>query len=141
MRVRCPCGSSLFLVHTPPPKTPPGLRKVYLICDKCRKIWKLQDASLPDTDAYGVLKSENELQPSTVNQATRTTITLKRLEASTMPTNASSPRSLRSADKIPLTPKTVANNVVKPSLDSRAENPLNWNAERMRSIREPKNGP
>ncbi len=134
MRVRCPCGSSLFLVHTPPPKTPLGLGKVYLICDKCRKIWKLQDASLPDTDAYGVLKSENELQPSTVNPAARTTITLKRLEASTMATSASSPRSLRSAYKKPLAPKAVADNVVKPSLDGRAENPLNWNVERMRSM-------
>lgn len=61
MRVKCPCGSSLFLVHTPPAKTESDLKKVYLVCGKCRKLWKLQDAELPDIDEAGVLKSESEV--------------------------------------------------------------------------------
>lgn len=61
MRVKCSCGSEVFLVHTPPANTEPSVRKVWLICEKCRKIWKLQDASLPDVDSSGVLKSENEI--------------------------------------------------------------------------------
>jgi hypothetical protein len=61
LRVKCPCGSHLFLVHTPPPKTEPSQRKVYLICEGCRKIWKLQDAQLPDVDENGVLKTKNEV--------------------------------------------------------------------------------
>jgi hypothetical protein len=61
LRVKCPCGSHLFLVHTPPPKTEPSQRKVYLICEGCRKIWRLQDGYLPDVDENGVLKTENEV--------------------------------------------------------------------------------
>lgn len=61
MRVKCSCGSDIFLVHTPPANTEPSLRKVWLICEKCRKIWKLQDASLPDVDENGVLKTKNEV--------------------------------------------------------------------------------
>lgn len=64
MRVKCPCGCTVFLVHTPPPKTAPGLRKVYLVCEKCQKLWKLQDAILPDVDEYGVLKSDSLTNPA-----------------------------------------------------------------------------
>jgi hypothetical protein len=64
MRVECPCGSSLFQVYAPPPKTKPGQREVYLICEGCRKTWKLKSASLPEVDDQGVLKSHTkEVQP------------------------------------------------------------------------------
>jgi hypothetical protein len=62
MRIKCPCGSHLFLVHTPPLGTEPNLRKVYLICEQCRKIWRLQDGYCPDVDVNGILKPECEVR-------------------------------------------------------------------------------
>ena len=61
MRISCPCGCNVFHVHTPPAKTPACLRKVYLACKKCGRLWRLQDASLPDVNEQGILKTENQV--------------------------------------------------------------------------------
>jgi hypothetical protein len=55
-------------------------------------------------------------------------------EGCRLASNATPSHSLHSAVTKTLTPKSVAENVIKPSLGDRAENPLNWNVERMRSM-------
>jgi hypothetical protein len=62
-------------------------------------------------------------------------------EGCRLASNATPSYSLHSVVTKTLTQKAVADNINKPSLGDRAENPLNWNVERMRSMGEPKNEP
>jgi hypothetical protein len=62
-------------------------------------------------------------------------------ERSILASNATPSHSLLSAGKKSLTPKAVADNFIKPAEADRAENPLNWDVERLRSRGHYKNGP
>jgi len=55
-------------------------------------------------------------------------------EASTLASNATLSHSLHSADKKPLTPKTVADNIIKEAEVDRVEKSSNCNVERLQNM-------
>jgi len=56
VRVKCQCGNDLFSIHVPPDNVESYQKIVYLICDKCRKVWEIKIGTLPEVDKEGILK-------------------------------------------------------------------------------------
>jgi hypothetical protein len=50
------CSSTLFVVHSPPPRAASKDKIVYLVCSQCMALKKTAFGELAEIDVHGVLK-------------------------------------------------------------------------------------